>query len=804
MKEAFLLLFFLAVVIITWVIFKNNNEGFTNIHTKQANFVNRQLAHYGHVPIPLITSKKWGALGETGNDMLRTDDYKANYPLTQKDGIWKIVDKCESIKVMDCSAFDDPEFSLNCGICLDIGKNHANAPAVGGLVLLPADKKAARDGNQSNFIPEYVPTLGFCPARKLVSTKEECLQAQREILCEKNGSFDIPGCAQCYSDGKFSIVDSDKPGIVSGYGRILVVGVGILTIREEGFDPRTNINLSPNKSFAFDIRATEGKTVKFSLTPPPKSTDMNPINPYIAGYMIGRTFAGEWTQDLRQIVIIDEVTGRKPRSTGAQLLNGVNTVKMAPGFGQTTMTISLSIPFTFVETTTKEASLCKGSPFITSQASANFLESDPCYNKGSGPGKYSQECLQNVWITNGCTISGKSYPNDTNTNAILMTAEDGSFRTINDISDYIYNLAIITATGIDQSGKKQSIDGWSNASYECTGNIITSPCDLPNSRGNILSPDCIIYLWNNQGSKKLWNGQDSPIGPTYYTSDAVSLFKRGSTLRACQTTGTLSPVSPNGSTKNDIVAYWQSKGDLNTVKKLMADLHRAANAQAVADDKLAPYFTQCYGNVDFAKPVPYVAPPPPPPLPPKTDTVKPYLQELSVIIAQHCDNTGWKRTLGLGSWKSITHYPSDISYITVPIGITANLTTRQGLSHTIYGPGVFNFCTKGGFNDNVSDILVTRQEETGNSYSEESTVIIAQHCNNTGWKKTFGLGTWKSVTHYPSDVSYITVPIGMVANLTTRQGLSHTVYGPGEFNFCTKEGFNDNVSSILITRQARF
>jgi hypothetical protein len=32
----------------------------------------------------------------------------------------------------------------------------------------------------------------------------------------------------------------------------------------------------------------------------------------------------------------------------------------------------------------------------------------------------------------------------------------------------------------------------------------------------------------------------------------------------------------------------------------MADLHRAANAQRVADDQLAPYFRQCYGDVPFA------------------------------------------------------------------------------------------------------------------------------------------------------------------------------------------------------------
>jgi len=716
MKEPFLLLFFLAIVIITWFIFKNNNEGFSDIRSKRSEFVTRQKAHYEEVPATLIAVNKFGALGTSADNLLRTSSemsrspgFKQTFPLTNKDGIWKIVEKCESITTMDCGAFDDPEFSLNCGICLDIGKNHANAPATGGLVILPADKKAARDGSQSNFIPEYVPTLGFCPARKLVSTKEECLQAQRELLCEKNASFDLPGCAQCYSDGKFSIVDTDKPGLVAGYGRLLLVGLGIATVSEEGFDPRTNIILSPNKAFAFDLRATEGKHIKISVIPPPKSTDMNPINPYIAGYMVGRTFAGEWTQDLREIIIVDEVTGRKPRSNGALLLNGVNISKMAPGFGQTNMKISTLIPFTFVDTTTKEASVCKGSPFITVQSSANFMQSDPCYTSDSGPGKYSEQCLQNTWVANGCTTSGTAYPNNSASNSVLMTAQDGSFRTINDISNYVYNLAIITSTGIDEDGKKYSIQDWSNSSMLCTGNMITSPCDLPNSTGSTLSPDCIVYLWNNEGSKKLWNGQNNPIGSTYYTSDSISLFRKGSTLRACQATGSLSPVNPDNSLRKNIVAYWQSKGNLATVKKLMADLHRAANAQAVADDDFAPYFKQCYGDITFATSKPYIPPPPPPRLASSEETAKPYIQPTTITLAQHCDNTGWQKTLDLGTWKSVTDYPANVSYVTVPIGIIANLTTPQGLSHSVYGPGVFNFCTKPGFNDNVSSILVTKQ-----------------------------------------------------------------------------------------------
>ena len=615
MHDALLLVFLIISVIFLFFIFKNKKDGFADINAKQSEFVKRQLSHYGNVPISLIGVDKHGALGTSADAMLRTPGVKGKFPLNQKDGIWAIIDKCESVKTMDCNAFDDPEFTLNCGICLDIGKNHSNVPSVGGLILLPSEKKSARDNAQSNLIPDYIPTMGFCPAGKMVSSKEECMRLQRELLCQKNGSFDLPGCSQCYSDSSYTVVDpKTSPGVIAGYGRILVIGLGNLTISEEGFPPMTGISLSSDKPYAFNMKAKEGMRIKFSVNPPPESTESNPIVPYIAGYIMGRTFGGEWAQDLRQIVITDEVTGRKPRLTGNLKLNSFPIRKMVPGFGQTSMVISALIPFTFVDTTTYEASMCKDAPFVTTKAAADFLQSDPCYGRNSGPGKYSEECLQGAWITNGCTTSGKGYPNNVESSAVLMTGENGSFRSINDISNYIYNLAIITSTGINESGQKQNITNWSNASYQCTGKMISSPCDTPTSSNGPLSEQCIIFLWNNQGAQKLWNGQNSPIGPTYYTTDSVSLFNQGSTFRACKATGTLSPVNEDGSVKNNIISYWQSKGGVSTVKQLMADLHRAANAQAVADDDLAPYFAQCYGSIPFAPPTKASPLPPPPPL----------------------------------------------------------------------------------------------------------------------------------------------------------------------------------------------
>jgi hypothetical protein len=617
MKHTLLLLFvsIIILLIILGLVVRSNT--FVDYKDSHSNFTERQLSHYGSVPSAVIGSKNYGALGTSANLMIKTPGFKGNYPADSNDGFWKIIEKCESVKTMDCNAFDDPLFSLNCGICLDIGKNHNNAPSIGGLVLLPSDKESARTNRQSNLIPNYIPTLGFCPAGKMVSTKKECLKLQRELLCKKNSTYELPGCSQCYSDTKYSIVDPEtSPGLIVGYGRIFLVGIGQLKIIEEGFPPGYDVTLSESRPFSFDVNAKEGKHIKFIVNPPKNPVNKNPLIPYLGGYITGRTMNGEWTEDLRQLIRIDEVTERKPRSYGLAKLDKNDITKMAPGFGKTTMTLNALIPFTFVDTTTQEASECKDSPFVTSQASAEFLKSDPCYNRDSGPGRYSQDCLQSTWITNGCTTSGTEYPNILKKNIDLMTADDGSFRSINDISNYIYNLAIITATGSDENGEKKGIIDWSNASMACKGIMITSPCDLPTNVSGTVSPDCIVYLWNNEGSNRLWNGQTNPIGPTYHVSDAVSLFKERSTLRSCQASGTLSPVTPDGSIKNEIIAYWQSKGSIQSIKQLMADLHRAANAQLVADDQLSPYFTQCYGDIKIAIPKPYVPPPPTPPPPP--------------------------------------------------------------------------------------------------------------------------------------------------------------------------------------------
>ena len=598
-EDVALFLFFLVIVSLVFLFYNiSEKEGFTT----HSEYQDRQNKQFNTIGLSLGIKKNTGLFGKSANDLLNTFEFAQNTPLNDKrDGLWASIDKCEAIKTMDCNAFDDPEFEKICGICLDVGKNSDNVNATGGLVLLSDDKRLARENASSNYLPNYTPTVGFCPAGKMVSTKAECLKLQRQLLCRKNSSYDLEACSQCYSDTSYSIVDpKTSPGVVTGSGQIMLVGRGMLTVQEQGFPGKSGIRLSETSPYKVNVKGKESTRIKFTLEARPVSDDEDDEVPFLAGILNGDTNSGIFTSDLRRIVLVDEVTGRKPRSYGKTTVDEVSVTRMAPGFEKDRAVIVVIIPFTFVETTMEESSKCKDAPFITTQASAEFLESDPCYKKGSGPGKFSLECLQGIWDDNGCNGSGKGYPGSAAAAATLMTGKDGSFLALNDIADFIYNKALITSTGVDDTGKTQSMKDWSDASVFCTGREITSPCDTPDKNRGPLSPACIMHLWNNQSSKKTWQGKDDPIGPTYNPSNAISLFKEGKVERSCQATGTLSPMDANGKKNRTNIRFWQRQGGVNRVKRVMADLHRAANAQMAADDQLAPYFKQCYGDVPFA------------------------------------------------------------------------------------------------------------------------------------------------------------------------------------------------------------
>lgn len=593
-----ILLFFITALIIAFIFFYRGVDGFLGDATSlQKAFTEDRRKNYNPLGISLIAAGTEGTLGSSADGIMGTVGDKTSFPLTEgKTGLFATIAQCEAVKIPDCSAFDDSKFGVKCGLCLDpAGVNSAKEGTNGGLVLLAKERNEARKANagKKDTIPNYTATIGTCPANRLVSNKTECIRLTRELQCQKSGSYDLTECSQCYDDLTYSIVTQDpEVGVITGTGTLMLVGTGKVTFSNPGHDSVSQ-QLS-NTPLIIPVEGPEGTRVTLSVTGSPGKP------PLIAGGVFGVTQSGTFVMDLYRIVLIDTNTGRKPNTTKTQTISheaaSVTATGMRPGFGKKQMTLTVVMPFTFVDLASGQAGICPKSPFVTQKASSEFLNSDPCYSRGSGPGKFSLECLQSLFLSNSCTDGGKGYPKDSATSAALMANKDGSFRTLSDIADVIYNTAVTTSTGLDINGKKLSILKWSAASEFCTGVTVSSPCDVDPVDTGPLSLDCLTFLWNNAGGADPAKSTYNPI------SMASSLFKtpEAPAPRFCQQSGTLSPLDPNGNPNTNAIAYWNALGNLNSVKATMREIHTNANAASLPDNARMPYFIKCYGNATLA------------------------------------------------------------------------------------------------------------------------------------------------------------------------------------------------------------
>ena len=588
----------------------------------QGEFLESRRRAYNSIGMAMTTAGTQGNLGSStapimgtlpANNTIGSDDKYSNIPLdTKATGVFDLVKVCEVVNTTDCSAFDDPEFSANCGMCLDLGPADGPAmnsdikPAVGGRVLLADERKMAEtriagfDPNNKSvstgILPDYIPTLGTCPVpKRMASNKGQCLRIKREMACQKNANYDQANCSQCFGDGNYSIVDPKiTPNVFAGAGTLVLFGEGILNFTEGVYQTKSKIILSNTNAVRIALQGPEMTRLSFKVDAVDESSP--PV--FIAGYLTGVTASGDFTVDLIRTVLNDAVTGRKPLTGGSISADGMKMLKMIAGFGQTTLSLQAVTPFTFVDPYTMEAATCSSSPYVTTQAGAEFLASNPCYKKGSGPGKYSLECLQNVFLSNGGLQSGKGYPSDSNTASVLMTDSNGKSRSLDEIANFIYPIALISATGVSISGEKQTIQDWSAASVFCTGKEILTPCDTYGKDTGPLSDDCLAYLWDNMGSLNSLGGTYSGI------SMAKSLFNSGNTnqnSRFCQRSGTMSPIDMNGKKNSVALAYWKKRGGVSAVKAAMKEIHDMANNDDyVMDEDRGPYISQCYGDIPMA------------------------------------------------------------------------------------------------------------------------------------------------------------------------------------------------------------
>ena len=601
-------------------------------------------------PIGTDTTSLFGGVVDTIDDNSNLQQKVVNpYPVTGGEiGESAKATMCETIKTADCSAFDNSEFNARCGLCLDVGKTSKNVDQMGGLLLSAPDKAYAESlrpgGASDNRLPPYDPTMGSCPEGMFVANKAQCIRLQNQLNCAKNSTFDNPaGCSQCYTDGTYSVVNtttSGNPDLISGYGTLNIYGIGICRYKQSStVFPSKYTLLSTVKPITIDINGEESDNMiqiqypkcidkglytdavtyvpgnvvsfrsnKFIMIEGAGAPGYSPGRPgdqlwtrlnfdintiYITGYL--NDTASGFTMDLYQLVASitsfdsrsTATTTSKPRIVGTDSKNGVDVTKMGHVYGKIGMTITMKPVFTFVDTGSYESSLCKNSPFITKQASATFLQSDPCYKKGQNkPGTYNTECLQKIFLDNGCLSGGKGYPTDSTTVSNLLY-NDGVAQSVSEIAAYVYKISLLSSTGL-MDGNKATLKVWSQASEFCTGRKISSPCDA-DPEGGPYSLECLTYLWDNQG-------ENSPSGPTYTVPpSARSLFSTGKKNRFCTRAGLMSPKLPSGDENGPATNVFSNLTSVAAIKNMMNTIWSTANNNSLSEAARLQAMQQCYG-----------------------------------------------------------------------------------------------------------------------------------------------------------------------------------------------------------------
>jgi hypothetical protein len=460
--------------------------------------------------------------------------------------------KCEAVKTDDCSAFDDPGFASDCGMCLKVGTNHLNQPHMGGMYI-----------NGAYY------DLGTCPPNFMAKTKQQCISIKKRIACETNQTFG-EGCMQCTGDQRFHYVESPEIEPAS----LFITGSHPVTVKS-GANVLAQFQ-STNEWTEVELEGVrERDRVEITITS--KTEGVPRIFAYIAS---PESAPSRFIMDLAKIVMVDSETGMKPRIRNQITENGITIFGMSGGEGKRIMRLQFNVPFSFLSKSDPNYRICLNDPYISSEQSAKELNSSACFTKTSGPGNYSKDCLEEIYASSGCTPQGKLSP--TNDPYKLLYADSATKdkpRNLSEIAEFLQNTYIEASTGKTADGVALSIESWNNKSMECFGKQITNPCDVTREDGK-LSDACIQYIYNNEGAQ-------NRLGATYTLGDKASLQNGKETY--CTARGTLAPFNAAN------IEAARAKGGVPEVKKYFDDLHRGMYAPNLGNEEKSKFTEGCIG-----------------------------------------------------------------------------------------------------------------------------------------------------------------------------------------------------------------
>jgi hypothetical protein len=601
-----IIIFFIILIILTLILTYSNDykEGFLDLPVKHNQFVKESQVKFNeltntinltnpNIPLSVRNTKAFetaigGIVANPTSDTFNLEG-KNEYPIpTDSPATLKLAESCQA-KGPTCDAFDDPVFAANCGISFDVnGMGSDGKPKIGGMFISIDERKKQTDAAENvkttgsapyDPVKVFRPTLGKSKPGTFSITKDQCKIVKEKVDCESKQTFSSPNCSQCYTSQDFSRVD---PKTTRQTSTLFLFGRGVV-----------NLSSSNNKIKLQNTRLDMSKATTITIAPDAEGTQfivkvfpaMNDQDlPFIAGYLQGKTSRGNFKIDLNSLIQSDQVSNSKPKLSGTIRVDGFRSLSIIPAVGQTTISLACLMPFSFINIFDSDAIYCDNGPFITNEASATFLESDPCFGKANKPGNYKLECLQARWLALGGTQQGTGYPSNKQKADAIQLDGAGNPLSIDDIVD---NLAIKIQqaySGTDQNGNSLSINDWNTVSMFATGVPINTPCDGPNKNTGPLSKDCLNYLYLNKGVT-------SHIGPTYtLTPSQVASMKGQNTPNTYCQPGT--EIDPNTSSG---LEFSRKLGGINAVKQTYDQINRLANDNTKSNQDRAQAVKQCYG-----------------------------------------------------------------------------------------------------------------------------------------------------------------------------------------------------------------
>ena len=443
---------------------------------------------------------------------------------------------------------DGLSFDDYCGVCVSSGVDELGKAfkKQQGLVLDKGTRDAAiKEKTENNYLfPRVTPPLASCdgaPDAPVFALNQADLDLfKKRQYCTTHQLIDsINGCALCYENNTFSYVDKNT---ATQKISVEIRGSGTAIITLKGKTIRT-LTLSATTESVKLVNADssygkEGDIFFINVTPIAATATTATIPAIVYGYFKGTNANnGAFTMPLNLLLLSDSVSNTSPKKSGFTSVDGVTVANIIPGAGRTNMNLKGTIPFTFVEPDDFSAIDCINAPYQIKEESVNNFSTDqPCYAKGSAPGKYNDDCLKSIILNAGCTSAGTLYTTD--------------FKTLNTGTlDQIYSAvsAIAQQDGTDPAKTKQ-----------CSGRNIVGDCDSflfrPDMKftGNANAKKCLTYLYKNRGTGTA--ASDRTIGPTYlgYTTylNNTSTDKN----RYCLPEGALNPDSSVAATATAAIA----------------------------------------------------------------------------------------------------------------------------------------------------------------------------------------------------------------------------------------------------------